>query len=100
MRSTIAFGYNIERVIDDFVFLCFFVGNDFLPHIPYLSIREGGIDVLLRVYEYCLSVMPDYITNRGSINFKSLRVFIQEMSQLEGELISEMISKESNAKQR
>lgn len=39
-----------DRAIDDFIFMCFTVGNDFLPHIPSIEIIENGIDLILTIY--------------------------------------------------
>ena len=62
------FDWDLERLIDDFVLLCFFIGNDFLPHIPGLSIRKGGIDILLNYYKAKLPQLDDYLTKKGEIN--------------------------------
>lgn len=62
--------FSSKRVIDDFVFLCFMVGNDFLPHIPSIEIIENGIELIIEIYKEIGSYYGHITrTTEGKIRF-------------------------------
>ncbi|CCW60043.1 unnamed protein product [Phytomonas sp. EM1] len=92
-----------ERVLDDFIYLCFFVGNDFLPHIPLISIKTKGIELLVDHYVRDFD-QHSYLTNGGEVDFRRLATFLRNfvdkrMKELQREYRSVLRTKE-RAKQQ
>jgi 5'-3' exoribonuclease 1 len=73
----------MEHVIDDFILMAFFVGNDFLPNLPNLHINEGALSLMFTLYQDVLRKMGGYINEEGVINLKRLGTFVEAMSVFE-----------------
>lgn len=78
-----SFRFDLERALDDWVFMCFFVGNDFLPHLPSLDIHEDGIDKLIAIWRDNVPVMGGYLTCDGRVDLARAQVILQGLAKQE-----------------
>ena len=54
IKNSLPFPYDVERIIDDFILMGFFVGNDFLPSLPSMYIPNGSLSVMFLLYKHLL----------------------------------------------
>jgi len=94
------FAYDFERAVDDWIFMCFFVGNDFLPHLPSLEIREGAIDRLQQIYKRCLPRLGGYLSESGHASLKRVAMILKELGEVEDEIFRKRQQFEERMKRR
>lgn len=94
------FPYDFERVLDDWVFMCFFVGNDFLPHLPSLEIREGAVDRLIELYKKCVYKTCGYLTDSGEVNLERVQMILKDLGMVEDEIFTQRQRREIQFRER
>jgi len=77
--------YSLDRIVDDFVFMCMMVGNDFLPHSPHLEIDGGALSLMLTNYIDLLPEWGGYLTDRENIHPQRFEEFIYHLAVYEAE---------------
>lgn len=82
-EGALDFPFDMERVIDDFILMAFFVGNDFLPNLPNLHINEGALALMFKIYKDVLRKMGGYINEEGVINVDRLGILLEVLSDVE-----------------
>ena len=78
-----------KRLIMDYVMICYFLGNDFLPHIPSLIIRDGGLNFVIQAYKVVSWKLGNYLVNpdQVSINQTFLKMFLQQLATIEQDFL-------------
>ena len=82
--------------IYDYIFLCFFLGNDFMPHFPSVNIRTGGVDKMLNAYKATIGCTDENLTDGKKIIWKNVRKLVEFLSKSE----EEFIKKEAKSRDR
>ena len=75
--------YDKKIDIKSYVFLCFLIGNDFLPNLTYLGIHNDGISKILNAYTQALDsfcapiVMQNDSNDKFEVNFVTLTKLVE-----------------------
>ncbi|CAH8569180.1 unnamed protein product [Dicrocoelium dendriticum] len=83
LKESINFEYDLERIIDDWIFMAFLLGNDFIPHIPNLHIHAESLLVLWDTYHVVLPQLDGYLIEFGRLNLQRFHLYLEELSKFE-----------------
>lgn len=92
------FNLKKQSVIDDYIFLCFFLGNDFINHIPSINLRYNGYNLLIDTYKELQKEYSGYfyLIDRSLpnlISFTFLKEYLTKLTKKEKYAIKNIIEK-------
>jgi 5'-3' exonuclease len=78
--------------------MCFFVGNDFLPHLPSLEIRENAIDRLIRLYKQMVRETKGWLTDAGEVFLDRVQIMMKGLGEMEDQIFVQRQQREERYK--
>jgi len=92
----IDFEWEVERAVDDFVFMCMLVGNDFIPGLPNLDVADGALNLMMRTYVDVLPLVGGYLTNKAEIHMDRFETFVSLLAKNEAYVVSKKLLSDSD----
>jgi len=90
-----------ETLLHDYLFMCFFIGNDFIINSPSINIRYSGLDRLLEIYnelqqEYFGRFYLIDLKEKNKINENNLKLFINKLAETEKDSLKDILKIRGN----
>jgi len=87
-----------QEIINEFIFMGYFLGNDFLPHMVTLDIYSNGIPELIKNWVECYQEKYKTIINMDDnkkvfINQEMLLLFVEKLADKEEEILAKLPNK-------
>jgi len=84
-------------IINDYIFICFLLGNDFIKNSPSLNLRYDGLHHITEAYKQCQQKYNHkfYLINpktKGIIHSNNFKVFISLLATTENDRMKDMFS--------
>lgn len=73
--------------IYDYIFMCFFLGNDFMPHFPSINIRTGGVNKMMNAYKATIGNTKENLTDGTIIYWKNVKKLVTFLANMEEEYL-------------
>ena len=94
-----------KTLLVDYVFICFFLGNDFIQHTPSINTRYDGLNILLTTYNKLNDLYDGRFNlidhqNSDLIDISNLRTFIHELSLCENENLKTILKIRDNQERK
>lgn len=77
-----------NQLILDYVILCALLGNDFIPPLSYLKIKQDGIHLLLT--QYASRLHTGYLVENNQVNLKTLIQVLSSLSTYEDKFFNDI----------
>ena len=94
-----------DSLLNDYLFMCFFIGNDFIINSPSINIRYSGLDRLLEIYnelqqEYFGIFYLIDLQEKNKINENNLKLFIKKLSEKENDSLKDILNIRNNQQKK
>jgi 5'-3' exonuclease len=81
---------NSKSAFDDYIFLTFLLGNDFIPNLFILKIQKGGFEIMRDIYKDGLRRFRRFLVNETGIDLEFLSFIIYGLYKNENKILGDL----------